>query len=178
MSKMQIEKDNKKWNNNSKAKKTTVVLSCMSAILLFGITIAGIVILPPVQASSTPFYITGDHTAKATVKFENDCWHEIYARLTPKNNNGVLLNKQTIPNNDEPDNGPSETVYLKWKFKGAKFDSTSSTNEGRARLYVKIELTESITGETVTKYQAVSTDQSTWDFGTYFMHTDSSLCDH
>jgi hypothetical protein len=125
---------------------------------------------------ATPYFSSGDHKIKFTVKFDSDCWNEIYARSTPKNNNHVLLNKQVIKNNDAPDSGPSETLYLKWNFAGSKMTQTKSTNEGRIRTYVTIELTESITGETVTKYAAYDPAQTTTDFGTFYMHTNKSLC--
>lgn len=127
-------------------------------------------------AEASPYFSTGDHKIKFTVKFDSDCWNEIYARATPKNNNHVLLNKQIIPNNDTPDAGPSETLYLKWNFAGSKMTQTKSTNEGRIRTYVTIELTDTITGETVTKYKAYDPSRTTTDFGTFYMHTDKSLC--
>jgi hypothetical protein len=135
---------------------------------------AVVVAVMPVQAA--PYFSTGDHKIKFTVKFDSDCWNEIYARATPKNNNHVLLNKQTIKNNDAPDAGPSETLYLKWNFAGSKMTQTKATNEGRIRTYVTIELVNGLNGETVTKYMAYDSTQTTTDFGTFYMHTDKSLC--
>ena len=93
-----------------------------------------------------PFNSKGDHRLLAIVKFQdpngksNNCWDEIYARATPKNNNHDLLNKQTIENNNIPSNGPSEIIRLKWNFNEATLKMTSTTNEGKIRYYLVIEL--------------------------------------
>jgi len=140
------------------------------------VTLLAAVVVAVIPVQAAPFYSSGDHQIKLTVKFDTDCWSEIYARATPKNNNHVLLNKQTIENNDTPDAGPSETLYLKWKFAGSKMTQTKATNEGRIRTYVTIELVNGLNGETVTKYMAYDPAKSTTDFGTFLMHTDPSLC--
>src|SRR6476620_2886350 len=106
-----------------------------------------------------PLNSKGNHRLLAIVKFQdpsgknNNCWDEIYARATPKNNNHDVLNKQTIENNDTPSNGPSEMIKLKWNFKEATIKQTSTTNEGKIRYYVEIELVGGIVGETVAKYR-------------------------
>jgi len=144
-----------------------VALTLLAAVI---VSVAGM----PVQAA--PYFSSGDHKIKLTVKFDSDCWESIYARATPKNNNHVLLNKQTIENNDAPDAGPSETLYLKWNFAGSKMTETKATNEGRIRTYVTIELVNGLNGETVTKYMAYNPAQTTTDFGVFNMRTDPSLC--
>ena len=93
-----------------------------------------------------PLNSKGNHRLLAIVKFQdpngknNNCWSEIYARATPKNNNHDVLNKQTIENNNAPSNGPSEIIRLKWNFNNAILKKTSTTNEGKIRYYVEIEL--------------------------------------
>lgn len=123
-----------------------------------------------------PYYTTGDHIIKLVIKPDSDCWNELYVRSTPKNNNHVLLNFVYIPNNDKPDAGPSETVYVSYYFKDAKMVQTKATNEGRIRTYVTIELVNEQTGQTVTKYLPYDKEKKTLDFGTFFLHTDKSLC--
>jgi len=140
------------------------------------VTLLAAVVVAVVPVEAAPYFSSGDHQIKLTVKFDSDCWESIYSRATPKNNNHVLLNKQTIENNDTPDAGPSETVYLKWNFASSKMTQTKATNEGRIRTYVTIELVNGMTGETVTKYQAYDPAQKVNDFGTFFLHTDKSLC--
>lgn len=144
------------------------------AIMLGGILA---VMLPmPFVFADRPYYSSGDHIIKGVIKFQNDCWHEVYIRATPKNNNHVLLNYQYIQNNDTPDNGPSEIVTFSMYFKASKMTQTSSTNEGRIRNYVTIELQEGLNGETVTKYLSFDAGRRTIDFGTYYMHTNPALC--
>jgi len=100
----------------------------------------------------------------------------LYVRSTPKNNNHVLLNYVYIPNNDKPDAGSSETVYVSMYFKDIKMQQTKSTNEGRIRTYVTIELANEQNGETVTKYLPYDKEKKTIDFGVFYLHTDKSLC--
>ena len=123
-----------------------------------------------------PYYTTGDHIIKLVIKPDSDCWNELYVRSTPKNNNHVLLNYVYIPNNDKPDAGPSETVYVSMYFKDIKMQQTKSTNEGKIRTYVSIELVNEQDGETVTKYLPYDSSKKTIDFGTYYLHTNPSLC--
>ena len=129
-----------------------------------------------------PFNSKGNHRLLAVVKFQdpdgksNNCWDEIYARATPKNNNHDVLNKQTIENNDTPSNGPSEIIKLTWNFKDAIIKKTSTTNEGKIRYYVEIELVGGIVGETVTKYKTFDAGTRDLDFGVFLMHTNPELC--
>jgi hypothetical protein len=147
------------------------------ALLLGLALVAGIlVVMVSAVEAATPYYTTGDHTIRMVVKFDSDCWKEIYARATPKHNNHVLLNFIIIPNDDKPDAGPSETVYIYLPFKDAKMVQTKSTNENRIRSYVTIELVNGADGETVTKYMAYDKDKRVQDFGTFLLHTDKSLC--
>ena len=140
--------------------------------LLLGLTmVTGILVaVVNVAHAATPYYSTGDHTIRLVVKFTNDHWNEIYARATPKNNNHVLLNFIYVQNNDKPDCGPSETVYLYLPFKDAKMVQTKSTNENRIRTYVTLELVDGSTGETVTKYMAYDKTKRIQDFGVFLMH--------
>lgn len=152
----------------------------MILILIFSTLIIFSVFL--VFAYSSPvsaynyYYPTGDHTIRMVIKFDSDCWNEIYARATPKNNNHQLLNYVYVYNNDKPDPGPSETIYLYLPFKDVKMQQTKATNEGRIRAYVEIELVDESTGQTVTKYLAYQKDQRIQDFGTYLMKTNPELC--
>ena len=128
-----------------------------------------------------PFNSKGNHRLLAVVKFQdpdgksNNCWDEIYARATPKNNNHDVLNKQTIENNNAPSNGPSEIIRLKWNFNDAILKKTSTTNEGKIRYYVEIELVNEILGETVTKYKSFDAGSRDLDFGVFVMHTNPEL---
>ena len=142
--------------------------------LVATILLSSVVIM---SVDAKPYYKKGTHKIVALVKFDSDCWDEIYARATPKNHNGEVLNKQTIENNDKPDNGPSEVVKLSWKFKTDKFDKTSSTNEGKIRTYVTIELVGEIYGDTVTKYKTFDAGKKKLDFGVFNMKTNPDLCD-
>jgi len=151
---------------------TTKVIVPM-VIFAFGMIATAVV--PNVRADR-PYYTSGDHIIKLIVRFDSDCWNEIYARATPKNNNHVLLNYQYIDNNDKPDAGPSEVLKLSWYFKDSKMQQTASTNEDRIRTYVTIELVNEQNGETVTKYLHYDAGRRTIDFGTFLMHTDKSLC--
>lgn len=137
---------------------------------------SSIIMIAEKQAQAAPYYTTGDHTIRLVVKFDSDCWNEIYARATPKHNNHVLLNSIYIYNNDKPDAGPSETVYIYLPFKDAKMVQTKSTNENRIRTYVEIELVDGSNGQTVTKYMAYQKDKRIQDFGTFYMRTDKTLC--
>ena len=92
-------------------------------ITLISLLIAGVF---GVVAADKPYYPSGDHIIKLVVKFDSDCWSEIYARATPKNNNHVLLNFQYIDNNDKPDKGPSEVLKLSWHFKEKKMEQIMS----------------------------------------------------
>lgn len=150
-------------------------IKVMIIVSLLVITI-GIVAIKEAEAAATPYYTTGDHTIRMVVKFDSDCWNEIYARATPKHNNHVLLNFIIIPNNDKPDAGPSETVYIYLPFKDAKMVQTKATNENRIRSYVTIELVNGADGQTVTKYMAYDKNKRVQDFGTFFLTTDKSLC--
>lgn len=145
-------------------------------ILLTGlmIALASSLIFQGVSVSAAPYFtkVTPDKIV-GVIMSDSDCWHEYYARATPKNNNGILLNKETIKNNDAPDAGPSEVHKFGWYYDRNKMTQAS---EGRIRTYVTIELTDSITGETVTKYLSVGSDQHRVDFGIYQMHTNKALC--
>ena len=147
----------------------------IASAVVVTILAALVVAVMPVHADK-PYYSSGDHIIKLVVRFDSDCWNEIYARATPKNNNHVLLNYQYIDNNDKPDAGPSETLHLQWYFKDSKMQQTASTNEGRIRTYVTIELTNGLNGETVTKYLGYDAGRRTIDFGYFNMHTDKGLC--
>lgn len=145
----------------------------LASLLLAAVVV--VVASVPVSAYH-PYYTTGDHIIKLTVKPDSDCWNELYVRSSPKNNNNVLLNSVYIPNNDKPDAGPSETVYVSMYFKDSKMVQTKATNEGRIRTYVSIELVNGQDGERVTKYLPYDKEKKTLDFGTFFLHTDKSLC--
>jgi hypothetical protein len=154
----------------------TVTMSILVVILLGGIVAV-------TEAQATPFYTTRtNYKIIGVVRTvgpdgkSNDCWHEHYLRATPKNNNHVVLNKETIKNNDAPDNGPSETHSFSWYYDFNKMIQTASTNEDRIRLYDTIELTDSITGETVTKYIHADAGTHQIDFGIFTMHVDPSNC--
>lgn len=150
----------------------------MKQYILFGTTamiLLSVIAITSAQAYH-PYYTSGDHTIKLTVKPDSDCWNELYIRSTPKNNNNVLLNYVYIKNNDTPDAGPSETITVSMPFKDSKMQQTKSTNEGRIRTYVTIELVNEQDGETVTKYLPYDKEKRTIDFGTYLLHTDKSLC--
>jgi hypothetical protein len=141
------------------------------ALLLGLALVAGIlVVMVSAVEAATPYYTTGDHTIRLVVKFTNDNWHEVYARSTPKHNNHVLLNYIIVQNNDKPDCGPSETLYLYLPFKDAKMVQTKATNENRIRTYVTLELVDGTTGETVTKYLEYHKEKRIQDFGIYLMH--------
>lgn len=150
--------------------KFLIAISLMAVLFSSVIILSQTVQASPYLTKVTPYKIVG------VIMSDSDCWHEFYARATPKNNNHVLLNKETIKNNDAPDNGPSEAHKFGWYFDANKMTQTTSTNEGRIRTYVTIELTDSITGETVTKYKEWSLANNRIDFGIYQMHTDRSLC--
>jgi len=148
--------------------KTFIAIVLMAALL--SITMMAISEAKPFFTKRTNNKIIG------VIMSDSDCYHEYYARATPKNNNHVLLNKETIPNNDKPDSGPSETHKFSWYYDIAKIKQTSSTNENKIRTYVTIELTDSITGETVTYYKTIVAGKKTVDFGVFQMHTDKTLC--
>lgn len=152
--------------------------------LLLGLALVAVVLVVMANAAeATPYFTTKtNYKIIGIVKTvgpdgkSNDCYHEHYLRATPKNNNHVLLNKETIKNNDAPDNGPSEIHKFSWYYDFNKMKSTAATNEGRIRLYDTIELTDSLTGETVTKYIHAGTDTHSVDFGVFVMHVDPRLC--
>ena len=128
-------------------------------------------------AQASPYFTTPTkNKIVGIIKSDSDCWHEYYARATPKNNNHVLLNKETIKNNDAPDVGPSETHQFAWYYDYNKMTQTAATNEGKIRTYVTIELTDDITGETVTHYTRVTPDIARLDVGIFYMHTNTALC--
>lgn len=151
-------------------------MKTLIAFMVATILLTSVVIYTEALADK-PYYKKGTHKIIALVKFQNDCWDEIYARATPKNHNSDVLNKQYIDNNDEPDNGPSEVIKLSWKFKTDKFDKTIDTNEGKIRTYVTIELVGEIEGATVTKYKTFDAGKKKLDFGTFYMKTNPDLCD-
>ena len=93
-----------------------------SLALVLGLVLVASILVAVVNVAhaATPYILPGDHKIRLVVKFTNDNWNEIYARATPKNNNHVLLNFIYVQNNDKPDCGPSETVYLYLPFKDAK----------------------------------------------------------
>lgn len=153
----------------------------MNKILVMVVIVLALTLIIPVEA--TPFYTTKtNYKIIGVVKTigpdgkSNDCWHEHYLRATPKNNNHILLNKETIPNNDRPDNGPSETHTFSWYYDFQKMINTASTNEQRIRLYDTIELTDTITGQTVTKYIHADSGTHQIDFGVFTMHVNPDLC--
>ena len=154
----------------------------LSIIISTGIILA-IISTASLNANATPFYTTKtNYKIIGVVKTvdqngkSNDCWHEHYLRATPKNNNHILLNKETIPNNDAPDNGPSETHTFSWYYDFQKMVQTSATNEQRIRLYDTIELTDTITGQTVTKYIHADAGTHQIDFGVFNMKVDPANC--
>jgi hypothetical protein len=106
----------------------------------------------------------------------SDCWNEHYLRATPKNNNHVLLNKETIKNNDKPDAGSGEMHSFSWYYDVKKMQATTTTNEGKVRLYDAIELVDGTTGETVTKYISRVAGKITIDFGIFTVHVDGRMC--
>ncbi len=130
-------------------------------------------------AEAKPFFTKKtSYKIIGVIKSDSDCWNEYYARATPKNNNHVLLNKETIVNNDKPDAGPSEIHKFGWYYDINQIKKTASTNENKIRTYVEIELVDGSTGETVTHYKSIPTGKGSIDFGVFEMHTntDKSLC--
>ena len=167
----------------------TILVTATVASLLTVILVTSNILAHDVEAKvnkkrpgyEVPFYSKGDHKLLAIVKFQdpngknNNCWDEIYARATPKNNNRDVLNKQTIENNNAPSNGPSEILRLKWNFNDVTLKETSTSNEGKIRYYVEIELVGGIVGETVTKYKTFDAGTRDLDFGIFIMHTNPEL---
>ncbi|HEX7179142.1 MAG TPA: hypothetical protein VF220_05405 [Nitrososphaeraceae archaeon] len=151
-------------------KQILMALMLVSSIALIAQTVITTTEASPYFTTPTKNKIVG------IIKSDSDCWHEYYARATPKNNNGILLNKETIKNNDAPDAGPSETHQFVWYYDYNKMIQTASTNEGRIRTYVTIELTDEITGETVTHYKSVTAGTARLDMGIFYMHTNKALC--
>lgn len=150
--------------------KTFIAIVLMAALL--SITIA---ITP--QTDAKPFFTKRtNNKIVGVIKSDSDCWHEYYARATPKNNNHVLLNKETIKNNDKPDAGISEIHKFSWYYDINKIKQTAATNEGKIRTYVEIELQEGINGETVTHYKTIEAGKKTVDFGVFNMKTNKELC--
>jgi hypothetical protein len=150
--------------------RNQILVSLLTVVLLVSIVSLVSVEAKPFFTKKTSYKIIG------VIKVDSDCWHEHYARATPKNNNHVLLNKETIANNDAPDSGPGEMHKFSWYYDINKIKNTAATNEGKIRTYVTIELTDSITGETVTKYKSVTTAKGSVDFGVFEMHTNKELC--
>jgi hypothetical protein len=145
------------------------------AVVLTIVLVLGVVAMAEVQAK--PFFTKKtNNKIIGVIKSDSDCWHEYYARATPKNSNHVLLNKETIVNNDKPDAGASEIHKFSWYYDINKIKQTAATNENKIRTYVTIELTEAITGETVTFYKTIQAGQKTIDFGVFQMHTDKAIC--
>ncbi len=166
-----------KINNTRSILVTAIVISILTALLLTSTIFAY-----DVEAKKAkPLNSVGDHRLLAIVKFQdpngksNNCWDEIYARATPKNNNHDVLNKQTVVN-DKPSNGPARIIRLTWNFKDTVIKQTSTTNEGKIRYYVEIELVGGILGETVTKYKSFDASTRDLDFGVFVMHTNPELC--
>ena len=164
--------------------------SFITVILAVTLLAAVVVAVMPVQAA--PYFSKADILAaggEPTGKLigivkavdsntgkSSDCWNEHYLRATPKNNNHVLLNKETIKNNDKPDAGPGEMHSFSWYYDVKKMQSTRATNEGKVRLYDAIELVDGTTGETVTKYMSRVAGKITIDFGIFTVHVDGRMC--
>jgi hypothetical protein len=166
--------------------KMKVFISVAVAVTLLA---AVVVAVMPVQAA--PFYTTKtknmiflkiqpvDPNGKS-----NNCYHEIYARATPKNNNHVLLNKETIVNSN-PNNGPSKIYFLKWYYNVAVFHRSDATNEGKIRTYAYLELGTDHNSPTVTKYIPLDRSKEVTvggqtvlvlDFQTFKLVTDPRRC--
>lgn len=147
------------------------------ASVLIAVMLMAVLAFSIAQVQARPYFttVTPDKIVGVIVP-DSDCFHEFYARATPKNNNHVLLNKETIPNNDRPDAGPGEAHKFVWYYDIRKMIQTTATNEGKIRTYVTIELTDSITGMTVTKYLHLDTGNHRLDFGIFNLKTDKSLC--
>ena len=117
----------------------------------------------------------------------NNCYNELYARATPKNNNHVLLNKEEIKN-PNPNNGPSKIYPMKWYYDDATFHKTDSTNEGKIRTYanaIQFVFGTEKNLQVVTKYISQAREiKTTYDgrvvyvleFGEYKVVTDPSHC--
>ena len=154
-----------------------IIAVAVAGILLASVAIAVFPVeAKPFYTTITPYKIIGVVKTVGPDGRSNDCWTEHYLRATPKNNNHVLLNKETIKNNDAPDNGPSETHKFSWYYDFQKMIDTSATNEGRIRLYDTIELTDTITGQTVTKYLHVDSATHSVDFGIFTLRVNPDLC--
>ena len=147
-----------------------LVVMIVAGMLMGAVAAASLVEAKPFFTKRTSYKIIG------VIKSDSDCWHEYYARATPKNNNHVLLNKETIANNDAPDSGPSEMHKFSWYYDHNKIKQTAATKENKIRTYVTIELTDAITGETVTHYKTIPTGKGSVDFGVFEMHTNKDLC--
>lgn len=113
----------------------------------------------------------------------NDCFKEIYARATPKNNNHELLNKEIITNT--PSNSIGKIYSFKWYFDINKFHQSDSTNEGKIRDYAFLEFPNGLNGETITKYIPISEAKQmkvngkivfVLDFQRFTLETDPSQC--
>jgi|SRR5580765_432503 len=164
--------------------------SFITVILAVTLLAAVVVAVMPVQAA--PYFSKADILAAggeptgrligivkavdSNTGKSSDCWNEHYLRATPKNNNHVLLNKETIKNNDKPDAGPGEMHSFSWYYDVKKMQATRATNEGKVRLYDAIELVDGSTGETVTKYMSRVAGKITIDFGIFTVHVDGRMC--
>jgi hypothetical protein len=168
--------------------KSFITVVVMAVTLLAAVVVS--VAVMPVQAA--PYFSKADILAaggEPTGKLigvvkavdsntgrSSDCWNEHYLRATPKNNNHVLLNKETIKNNDKPDAGSGESHSFSWYYDVKKMQATKLTNEGKVRLYDAIELVDGTTGETVTKYISRVAGKITIDFGIFTVHVDGRMC--
>ena len=150
----------------------------LSTIIIMAILIASVAAIAVQESQAKPFFTKKtNNKIIGIIKVDSDCWDEHYARATPKNNNQVLLNKETIENNDRPDAGLGEAHKFVWYYDINKIKKTADTNENKIRTYVEIELTDAITGETVTKYKTIEAGKKSVDFGVFNLHTDKSLCE-
>lgn len=127
------------------------------------------------RVNAAPFYTK---TSKWMIVFmvqpvdpngkSNDCFKEIYARATPKNNNHDLLNKEIKTNT--PSNNIGKIYAFKWFFDIATFHQSDATNEGKIRDYAFLEFPNGLNGQTVTKYIPLSqAKQMTVDGRTVFV---------
>jgi hypothetical protein len=147
------------------------------ASIFIAVTLMAVLVFSIAEAQGAPYYRTvTNHKLVAIVKFDSDCWDEIYARAVPYHNNQVVLNKQTIKNNDAPDNGPSERIRLAWFFQVSKMDQTAITNDGKIRFYVEIELVNHQMGQTVTQIKTFNAANFELQFDQFNMKTNKALC--
>jgi len=114
-----------------------------------------------------PYYNCGTHVIIFKWRVDDsDCFDEIYFRATPQGFNGVILNKQTVKNNDAPDSGPSDDHGTqRWLFDGTKMTKNQADT---LRLY-GIPITFGIDGVTKTFYwHGFDINKQTWDFSKQF----------